>query len=105
LSKSTQGYDRGGKVALYRALPSLREYVLVSQSRVGLDLYTREAGDRWVLTPYTQLAECVHLESIGCTLGLAQVYAKVEWRYRSRFGRTLGFRGLSPNTLDAERDR
>ena len=80
LSKSTQGYDRADKFALYRALPSLREYVLASQSRVGLDLYTREAADRWVLTPYTQLAECIRLESIGCTLGLAEVYAKVEWR-------------------------
>lgn len=78
LSKSTQGYDRGDKFALYRALPSLREYVLVSQSRVGLDLYTREADDRWMLTAYTYLGECMRLESLGCTLDLAEVYAKVE---------------------------
>src|SRR5688500_2445576 len=32
LSDSTESWDRGGKFAHYRLLPSLREYVLVSQS-------------------------------------------------------------------------
>jgi len=34
LSDSTKAYDREGKLALYRQVPSLREYLLVSQDRV-----------------------------------------------------------------------
>lgn len=49
LSDSTEGYDRGEKFALYRRIPSLCEYQLVSQHRVLVDLYTREASGRWVL--------------------------------------------------------
>ena len=30
LSKSTEGYDRGTKFEMYRRLPSLQDYVLVS---------------------------------------------------------------------------
>ncbi len=40
LSDATEGYDRGGKFALYRGLPSLREYLLVAQDRVSAELYT-----------------------------------------------------------------
>jgi len=35
LSDSTEAYDRGAKFAHYRRLPSLREYVLVSQADAG----------------------------------------------------------------------
>ncbi|RMG61068.1 MAG: Uma2 family endonuclease, partial [Bacteroidetes bacterium] len=32
LSESTEGYDRGEKFSYYRQLPSLQEYVLISQA-------------------------------------------------------------------------
>jgi Uma2 family endonuclease len=32
LSKSTEAYDRGGKFALYRSIPSFREYVMISST-------------------------------------------------------------------------
>jgi len=35
LSISTETYDRGGKFAFYRQILSLREYLLVSQTRSG----------------------------------------------------------------------
>ncbi len=49
LSDSTEGYDRGEKFAHYRRIPSLREYVLVSQQTRRLEsLYKNDEGD-WVL--------------------------------------------------------
>src|SRR5215475_2138813 len=33
LSESTEAYDRGGKFAHYRKLPSLMEYVLITQTK------------------------------------------------------------------------
>ncbi len=78
LSDSTEAYDRGEKFALYRQLPSLQEYLLVSQSRVGVELYTRGQDDRWTLTDYSTLTDRVPLASIECTLALAEVYDKLE---------------------------
>ena len=49
LSDSTEGYDRGEKFAHYRRIPSLREYLLVSQQSHRLEsLYKNDEGD-WVL--------------------------------------------------------
>ena len=49
LSDSTEGYGRGEKFAHYRRIPSLREYLLVSQRTRRLEsLYKNDEGD-WVL--------------------------------------------------------
>jgi len=48
LSDSTEADDRGEKFAHYRRIPSLQGYVLVSQRRPLIEVYTRK-GDEWVL--------------------------------------------------------
>ena len=40
LSESTEAYDRGVKFGHYRKIPSLREYVMVSQDRMLVERYT-----------------------------------------------------------------
>ena len=77
LSDSTEAYDRGDKFALYRQIPSLREYLLVSQSRVLVELFSRGDDDRWVLADYRSLNDRVPLPSLDCTLDLAEIYDKV----------------------------
>jgi Uma2 family endonuclease len=77
LSDSTEAYDRGKKFAIYRQLPSLREYLLVSQHQVQVELLSRGDG-RWTLSDYSALTDNVPLPSIGCTLSLAEVYDKVD---------------------------
>jgi Uma2 family endonuclease len=47
LSEATERYDRDGKFQAYRRLPSLKEYVLVSQDKRCIEVYRRE-GDAWV---------------------------------------------------------
>jgi Uma2 family endonuclease len=49
LSDSTEAYDRGEKFAHYRRLPSLREYLLVSQREARLESYYKNAEGKWVL--------------------------------------------------------
>ena len=78
LSNSTEAYDRGGKFAIYRRIPSLKEYLLVSQYRVAVELFSRGADDRWTLSEFTALDATVTLASVGCTLTLAEVYDKVD---------------------------
>ncbi|MDX1992772.1 MAG: Uma2 family endonuclease [bacterium] len=78
LSPSTEGYDRGIKFQSYRALDSLREYLLVSQNTAHIEHYTRQ-GEQWVLRDVIGLDGVLSLESIGCTLALADVYEKVQF--------------------------
>ena len=79
LSPSTEGYDRGSKFAIYRDLPSLRQYVLIAQDRHAIDCFTRQPDGRWLLEAYTDPDTPIHLESIGCTVLLREVYEKVEF--------------------------
>jgi len=41
LSKSTEGYDRGDKFKNYRELSSLGHYVLISQDKPQIEIYSR----------------------------------------------------------------
>ena len=79
LSPSTEGYDRGGKFALYRGLPGLRQYLLIAQDRLAIDVFTRQPDGRWLLDAYTDPEASIPCESIGCTLTLGEVYDKVEF--------------------------
>jgi Uma2 family endonuclease len=47
LSKSTEAYDRGLKWESYRDLPSVTDYVLVSQSVPRIEHFQREASGEW----------------------------------------------------------
>jgi Uma2 family endonuclease len=76
LSPSTEAYDRGGKFAHYRKIPTLREYLLVTQDQPSIERYVRQ-GDVWILTEALGLEATVPLESIDCVLSLREVYDKV----------------------------
>jgi Uma2 family endonuclease len=78
LSESTEAYDRGKKFGHYRTIESLQEYVLVSQDRVQVECYRRQPGQHWLLTAANSLEDTVALESIGCTLRLADVYEDID---------------------------
>jgi Uma2 family endonuclease len=78
LSPTTESYDRGAKFADYRQLPTLKEYVLVSQDKVLVERYTRQ-GDDWVLSEFKGLADTLQLRSIDCAVSLREIYAKVKF--------------------------
>ena len=53
--------------------------MLVSQERVGIDVYSRQTDDRWLLSAFDQAGQALRLESVGCELPVAEVYDKVEF--------------------------
>jgi Uma2 family endonuclease len=73
LSDSTEAYDRGEKAAHYRHLPSLREYVLVSQHRPRIEVYRKNDAGRWELYEY-ESGSTVELTSVGCSIAVDEVY-------------------------------
>jgi Uma2 family endonuclease len=73
LSDSTEAHDRGDKAAHYRHIPSLREYVFVSQRERRIEVYRRNEAGRWELFESEAGATC-ELASVGCTLAVDDVY-------------------------------
>jgi Uma2 family endonuclease len=75
LSESTEAYDRV-KFGQYRRIPSLREYVMVSQDRMLVERYIRQ-GENWVLSDYSLPEHVLRLDSIDCAIPLDRIYVKV----------------------------
>jgi len=48
LSESTAAFDLGKKFAAYQQLDSLREYVLVDQERIRVQIFHQQEGRWWV---------------------------------------------------------
>lgn len=74
LSDSTEAYDRGEKFAHYRRIPSLREYVLLSQHEPRIEAYAKNAEGEWVLSE-AGAGERLALRSLsGVTLEVDALY-------------------------------
>jgi Uma2 family endonuclease len=80
LSETTAEYDRGEKFEAYRAVESLREYVLVDSRRVSVERYARQ-GDFWVFSAETDLDAVIHFSSVDCSLSVREIYADVEFAH------------------------
>jgi len=65
LSDSTEAYDRGAKAAHYRRIPSLREYVLVSQREPLIEVHRRNERGNWELVVEARRGETAELTSCG----------------------------------------
>lgn len=76
LSPSSEAYDRGEKFAHYQAIPSLREYVLVSYQRRRVEVLRRNDDGTWTLHDVRE-SGIAELSSIGCRLPLDEVYLGV----------------------------
>ena len=79
LSDSTEAYDRGKKFDHYRQIPSLAEYVLVSQIEPLIERYVRQADGSWRLTVFKGLEAMLELETVRCRIRLSDVYLKVSF--------------------------
>ena len=77
LSPSTTDYDQGGKFRLYQQLPSFEEYVLVSQDTPRVEVSRKTSDDTWQTTTYKVLDASFPLESLGITLPLSEIYARL----------------------------
>ena len=76
LSPSTAGYDRGAKFALYRRLPSLREYALVDPETRHCDVFRKGEDGLWVLHPFDAGAG-IALASVGVEVDAEALWDEV----------------------------
>lgn len=75
LSSSTESKDRLEKLVAYQAIPSLREYILVSQDKVAIDIYRRDKAV-WQLESLTY-GDQIKLESVNYQAGIETFYEDV----------------------------
>jgi Uma2 family endonuclease len=73
LSPSTAGRDKGEKWRNYQTLPSLKEYVLVSQDSMDVRVFRRDESGEWRQCIYTDGAT-IALASVELEIPIEQVY-------------------------------
>jgi len=79
LSESTESYDRGKKFLHYRRIPSLKEYVLVSQNQKLIERFVRQLDDDWLLTTFDDPDGEFALSTVPVRVPMADVYRGVEF--------------------------
>jgi Uma2 family endonuclease len=79
LSESTEMHDRGEKLRQYRSIESLQDYVLVSQTELRIERYSRQSSGEWTYSDLTGAASVLDLQSIQCRVPLGRVYRNVEF--------------------------
>ncbi|WP_017296308.1 Uma2 family endonuclease [Geminocystis herdmanii] len=77
LSDSTESFDRGDKFADYRKIESLREYVLISQSKKRVDLFRKEDDNSWRLESFSE-KENLGIKSINFNCAVATLYEDLD---------------------------
>lgn len=79
LSGATEAYDRGEKFFHYRQMPSLQEYLLVSQRLPRFEQFVRRVNGEWALRIAEGMEATLVLPSLEITIALAEVFAGVDF--------------------------
>ena len=79
LSDSSEAYDRGKKFEFYRQIPSLREYLLVSQRKPLIEQFIRQNSGEWLLREASGMDARLSLPSLEITIALSDVFAQVQF--------------------------
>jgi Uma2 family endonuclease len=77
LSPSTEIKDRTLKLDAYRKIPSLRDYLLVSQERRRVEHYHKLDDNEWRWRIFDDANDEIALDAIGCTLKMSEIYERV----------------------------
>ena len=76
LSKTTEQFDRTEKFEDYQKIPELQEYILVSQDKVQVECYRKQASDEWKNQHY-EAGDVVEITSVGFRCSIEKIYNKV----------------------------
>lgn len=77
LSESTEAYDRGLKFFHYQLIPSLSDYLLVTQDFCRVEHYQRREDQQWVYSEYHDPQDLVEIATLNCSLTMAEIYRRV----------------------------
>jgi Uma2 family endonuclease len=79
LSDSTEKYDRGLKFEHYRRIPTLREYILVSQNRILVERFARQLNNSWNLQTFDDPKGVFPFATVAIQIPMQDIYHKVDF--------------------------
>lgn len=80
LSETTERFNRKQKFLRYQKyLPTLTDYVLVSQDQPLVEIFHRNSSEWWQYTFVDDLTGALRIPSLDCPLRLAEIYRRVEF--------------------------
>lgn len=74
LSASTRSYDSNEKFILYRAIPSLKEYILIDTERIQIEAFRLRADGSWELQQYKGPEGSLVFESVDVAVRVSDIY-------------------------------
>ncbi|WP_088241403.1 Uma2 family endonuclease [Calothrix rhizosoleniae] len=78
LSDSTQAYDREGKFQAYRTIPTFKEYLLINQTNIYVEQFSKTGNKRWTLREYDEEDEMISFDSLAFEISMQDLYNKVQ---------------------------
>lgn len=78
-SPGTERIDRSEKLLAYKRVNSLKEYVIIAQDRVHIEIFRRLDSGQWQWEALTEMNEELRLQSVGLTLNVPEVYRRVKF--------------------------
>ncbi|MFN6539486.1 MAG: Uma2 family endonuclease [Nostoc sp. EkiNYC01] len=79
LSKSTKGYDREDKFQAYRTISTFQEYLLIDQTRIHVEQFSKTGKKQWALREYDEEDEAIALTTVPFEISLQDLYNKVNF--------------------------
>ncbi len=94
LSKSTKGYDSEDKFQAYRTICTFQEYVLIDQTRIHVDQFSKTGKKQWTLREYDEEDEAIALVTVPFEISLQDLYNKVKFDPVEPEGESADVEGL-----------
>ena len=79
LSNSTAKYDKTGKFFKYQRIPSLKQYILISQYACAVEFYKKMENGQWVYSALSQLADILSIPCIDAQIPLSELYVDINF--------------------------
>jgi Uma2 family endonuclease len=77
LSQGTKGYDRESKFDSYRTIPGFQEYLLIDQTRIHVERFSKTGTKQWSFHEYDESDEAIAFTKVPFQISLADLYNKV----------------------------
>lgn len=78
LADPPQAFDRTSAFKMYRSIPELQEYLVVSQNSVQVEQLRKTTDDIWVFQDYTSMNSAIWLTSVNIEIPLSEIYYGVD---------------------------
>jgi Uma2 family endonuclease len=74
LSRSMGNYDHGEKFALYRGIPTLKEYILVDSETIRVEVFRINERSHWELEEYKKIEDILEVKTVQVSISLSEIY-------------------------------